>query len=212
MWVKQMGGSNLDEGHSISVDGAGNVYTTGIFYSTADFDPGGGVFNLTSSVASDIFISKLDALGNFVWAGQMGGTDHDNGSAVVADRSGNLFLTGYFSFTADFDPGPGTFNLTAPGIVNIFVEKLSSEPTTIISENDNKKQLSICPNPSNGRINIVSEENINAIRITDLSGRTVYESASNQRAISVVINKEGIYFVKVVTAAGISENKIIIYR
>jgi len=38
----------------------GTVYTTGYFQGTADFDPGGGAFNLTSLGSEDVFLSKLN--------------------------------------------------------------------------------------------------------------------------------------------------------
>ncbi|MDC1451051.1 SBBP repeat-containing protein [Vicingaceae bacterium] len=38
-----MGGSRFDFGQSIAVDSAGNLYTTGYFFNTVDFDPGTGI-------------------------------------------------------------------------------------------------------------------------------------------------------------------------
>ena len=52
---------SLDYGYSITLDSSGNVYTTGSFEGAADFDPGPGIFNLTSAGSGDIFISKLQA-------------------------------------------------------------------------------------------------------------------------------------------------------
>ena len=127
-WAKRMGGTSFEEGNAIAVDAAGNVYTTGDFYSTADFDPGAGAFNLTSAGASDIFVSKLDRAGNFVWAKRMGGTaiDKDEGNAIAVDAAGNVYTTGDFYSAVDFDPGAGVFNLTSAGQSDIFVSKLDS--------------------------------------------------------------------------------------
>ena len=62
---KKIGGIGRDQGYSISIDASGNVYTTGSFNTIGDFDPGADIFNL-SGVGFDIFILKLDPLGNFV--------------------------------------------------------------------------------------------------------------------------------------------------
>ncbi len=126
VWAKQLGGTNFEEVFSIAVDASGNVYTSGAFQGTADFDPGPGTFNLTSFGNSDIFISKLDASGNFVWAKQLGGTSFEKGHAIVVDAPGNIYTTGYFNGTTDFDPGSGTFNLTAAGSSEIFISKLDA--------------------------------------------------------------------------------------
>jgi hypothetical protein len=126
VWAKAMGGTGFDIGYSIALDASGNVYTTGKFESTADFDPGVGTFNLTSAGVEDIFISKLDAAGNFVWAKSMGGTSYDHGYSIALDASGNVYTTGIFGDTIDFDPGVGTFNLTAAGQLDIFISKLDA--------------------------------------------------------------------------------------
>ena len=73
-WAKQLGGTADAEGRSIAVDDVGNVYTTGPFFGTVDFDPGPAVFNLISGGEQDIFISKLDPLGKFIWAEVMAAT------------------------------------------------------------------------------------------------------------------------------------------
>lgn len=128
LWAKQMGGLGGEQGNSIVADELGNVYVTGLFESTADFDPGAGIFNLSSSSFGDqdIFVTKLDALGNFVWAKQMGGISQEVGISITLDASGNIYTTGGFNGTTDFDPGTNVFNLSSVGDYDIFVSKLDS--------------------------------------------------------------------------------------
>ena len=129
VWAKSIGGANYDQGASIVLDSSGSIYTTGIFEGTADFDPGAGIANRTSVGGSDIFVSKLDSNGNFAWAKSMGGTNYDVGLDIALDSIGNIYTTGYFQGTADFDPGAGTTNLTSVGNYDIFVSKLDDAPT-----------------------------------------------------------------------------------
>ncbi|MGE5461997.1 MAG: SBBP repeat-containing protein, partial [Syntrophothermus sp.] len=124
LWAKRVGGTGGDYASGIRVDPNGNVYILGSFKNTADFDPGAGTFNLTSAGADDIFVSRLDGSGNFVWAKRMGGTGVDFPDMLVRDASGSLYITGSFQNTADFDPGAGTFNLTSAGADDIFVSRL----------------------------------------------------------------------------------------
>ncbi|TRX04688.1 T9SS type A sorting domain-containing protein [Flavobacterium gawalongense] len=123
-WAKQMGGTGIDVSKSIAVDAVGNVYTTGYFQGTADFDPSAGVYNLTSAGSTDVFVTKLDATGNLVWAKAMGSTVSDIGQGISTDAAGNVYINGYFQGTADFDPNAGIFNLTSAGVQDIFVTKL----------------------------------------------------------------------------------------
>jgi autotransporter-associated beta strand protein len=125
-WARRMGGSGADQGLSIAVTNEGNVVTSGYFSSTADFDPGSGTYNLTSAGSSDIFVSELDAEGNFVWARGMGGTGADQALSLAATSEGGVVTTGFFSSTVDFDPGDGTFNLTCAGGNDVFVSKLDA--------------------------------------------------------------------------------------
>ncbi|MFI5218676.1 MAG: SBBP repeat-containing protein [Bacteroidia bacterium] len=126
VWAKSMGGIDYDYGQSLATDAAGNVYLTGPFYDTVDFDPGPGIFNLVSAGNRDLFILKLDAAGNFIWADRIGNFADDYAKAVITDNSGNIFITGYFTDTVDFDPGPGTFSLVSAGVSDIFILKLNT--------------------------------------------------------------------------------------
>ncbi len=137
VWAKRMGGNGNDMSNSIAVDAAGNVYTTGFFATTVDFDPGAGVVNLTSGGWTDIFVSKLDNNGNYVWAKSMTGTGakDDYGYSITLDAAGNVYTTGYFENTVDFDPGAGVANLTSTGGTDIFVSKLDNNGNYVWAKN-----------------------------------------------------------------------------
>lgn len=123
IWAKDIGSPITDEAGDLALDGSGNVYVTGYFQNTADFDPGPGTANLTSFGFGDLFIAKYTTSGNYLWARQMGGTGSENGGSLALDNNGNVCLTGLFSNTADFDPGPGTANLTSAGQWDIALAK-----------------------------------------------------------------------------------------
>src|SRR5258705_4310265 len=125
-WAKQLGGIANDEGYSIAVDASGNVYTTGYFTGTVDFDPGPGTTNLTAIGLEDAFVLKMNAVGNIVWAKQFGGSSSDFGRSIAVDASGNVYTTGGFNGTVDFDPGPAIVNLSSAGGWDIFISKLNA--------------------------------------------------------------------------------------
>ncbi len=125
-WATSIGSISGDQGYSVTTDIFGNVYTTGVFSGVADFDPGSGTYTLSTLGGYDIFISKLDPLGNFLWAKRMGGSNSDGATCITTDPSGDVYLTGGFRDTIDMDPGPLTFSLVSFGNDDAFVCKLSS--------------------------------------------------------------------------------------
>jgi len=125
-WVKQIGGVGSESLGDIATDASGNVFTVGIFYDTVDIDPGVGVSNIISANNGDVFIQKLDANGNFLWAKEIYGSGIFSGININLDKSGNIFIAGSFTDTADFDPGIGTMNLISAGSYDIFLLKLDS--------------------------------------------------------------------------------------
>ena len=125
-WAKGIGGINSEQGRSIKADAFGNTYFTGYYENSVDFDPGPGVCNMTSNGYTDIFISKLDAKGKFVWAKSIGGIYSENSFSIDVDASGYIYITGYYGQTVDFDPGPGIYNLTFSGWYDTFVLKMDT--------------------------------------------------------------------------------------
>lgn len=200
VWAKQLSGSSFGVGSAITVDAAGGVYVSGAFMDTVDFDAGTGVFNLTSTGGIDVFIHKMDAAGSFEWAVQMGSTDFDESLSIAVDLVGNVYTTGYFQGTVDFDPGTGTANMTSVGTRDIFVHKLSTMPVGI-AENTLFESVKIYPNPSEGDVTVDLSGVSNAlIRVVTTEGRVIYENKVENDTDRFQINgTPGMYYVQIVT-------------
>lgn len=127
IWVKSLGGTLSETVTDIKSDDNGNIYITGGYSGTVDFDPGAGMVNRTSNGAIDLFLLKLDANGDFQWAYTNGSAQSEVAKGVAIDKFGAVHLLGYFRNTVDFDPSAATAELTSLGGADVFVAKLTSE-------------------------------------------------------------------------------------
>ncbi len=125
-WVEGWGGPSYDYGNSIATDAGGNVYTTGVFQGTVDFDASQAVANLTSA-EQDIFITKTNSYGKLLWVKQIGGSTYDATSSIAIDDDGNVYISGLFQGIVDFDPGAGTFTMNENGDGRTFICKLDTD-------------------------------------------------------------------------------------
>ncbi|NQY74108.1 MAG: T9SS type A sorting domain-containing protein, partial [Candidatus Margulisbacteria bacterium] len=201
-WAKSFGGAGSDRGYVTTVDASGNIYTSGIYRDTVDFDPGAGTTNLSANGFDDVFVQKMDPQGNFLWAKSFGGSSVEIGRSITVDASGNVYAIGEFIGTVDFDPGAGTTNLSSNGGADFFVQKMS-QLTTGIVENSYEHKLVVYPNPSSGIFSIdlgaVHESSI--FTITDISGKLIETITITQSQVLNLSIKEpaGIYFVSIQT-------------
>lgn len=99
----------------VAADHAGNIYVAGPFQGIVDVDPGPGALNLTSAGHFDAYLGKYSSAGDLLWGFGLGASGYyDEIYRISADAAGNVVVYGDFSGTADFDPGPATFELTSP--------------------------------------------------------------------------------------------------
>lgn len=125
LWSKSTYGGDFDTG-SIASDSKGNVYVSGNWQGTTDFDPSPIEHFEKAKGNRDAFLLKLDPLGSFVWVKVIGGKRSDHGNTVKVDRMGNCFFTGTFSDSTDVDPSRAIKYLNdEPWNQYSFVEKLA---------------------------------------------------------------------------------------
>lgn len=206
VWAKKFGGTAVDLPDAIVTDEMGNCYVTGYVEESGDFDPGPSTDSFTSFGGFDIFIEKLDTNGDYVWAKHIGGSDTDVGRGIAVDSDNNIYTTGFFSLTADFDPNSGVTNLSSAGSVDVFIIKLSEPDVTSLIETNFDSNLTLFPNPSSGEFSIDLGANYSdvLVTITNVEGQIIQmESFDQTTLIPLTLNAPaGLYFVRVQ-----SENK-----
>ena len=119
-WAKSIVGTGSDAGFGIATDSAGNVYVTGKYEGIANF---GSSTSLTGAGIYDAFIAKYTTSGAVQWARSIGGPTADYGYAIAADSAGNVYVTGGYSDTVDFEPGT---SLSSVASMDGFVAKYNT--------------------------------------------------------------------------------------
>ena len=109
-------------GRAIATDVNGNVFVSGYFSGTADFNPFSAGPTTTSLGQEDMFIAKYDVNGTFDrvrWGGNTLG--NDQAYDMILDNAGNVYITGTFTGTAAFFPFSSP--ITSAGGTDIFLLK-----------------------------------------------------------------------------------------
>ena len=128
LFAGSIGQTAIDAGKVVRYDANGNILVAGRFGNVPDFDLGTGVFNITEWSAYDIFVAKYSASGTLIWAKGFTGTSGSQKEIadLIIDQNNNLYLTGKFSGTMDFDPDLGQDLRTSMVSWNTFLIKLDA--------------------------------------------------------------------------------------
>ncbi len=116
-WAVSVGNSSTEGAWGITVDHNDHLFICGVF---------GGVVTIGESTiisldSHDVFVATLDNTGTWLWAMSAGGTNWDEGYALTSDRSGSVYVTGYFDGSALF----GNTTLVRQGQYDVFIAKLT---------------------------------------------------------------------------------------
>lgn len=211
-WAGQLGGPNAGDGLGIAVDADGGVYSTGFFNGPVDFDPGAAELILTAEGIADAFISKLHSDGTVDWAARLGGAGQLGGSAIAVLPNGTVHATGFFFGTADLDPGPNSFNLTAPpNTANSYVLRLVDPTTGLSYTTGPHDMLRIYPNPSAGPITVSATGTLDELVVHDALGRTVHRSRPGSNAHTLQLPAPGAYVVRVTMNGNTVERRVLVH-
>ena len=126
-----LGGTDVEGGTAIAVDGSGNVYGTGQTRSS-DFPTTGGAYDTSYNGNDDVFITKLNSSGSaLLYSTFLGATAADDAYGIATDGSGNAYVTGATT-SSGFPTTSGAWDTTYNGAGDAFVTKLSSSGDVLL--------------------------------------------------------------------------------
>lgn len=132
IWAKQFGGTGDDYARGIDVDASGNIYVSGVFSNSINFD---GLI-LTAAGSSDIFLIKMDSNGNIIWGKKIGNNGAEEGCEMEVNENGEVFITGGFSQSITL----GLTNFNSIGFRDVFIAKLDSSGNFIWAKSAGSNQ------------------------------------------------------------------------
>jgi hypothetical protein len=103
-WVSVVGSADHDNVLGLGVDGNSNVYVTGDMEGSITFPTKPNATTLqVDPDESDTFLAKYNSSGQVLWAKEIGGTQDIEAHHVAVDSTGQIYLTGLFQGTSQFD-------------------------------------------------------------------------------------------------------------
>ena len=101
-WTSQRGSKKSDNARALHIDPLGSILVAGYTLSSLDGNVHYG--------GSDLFVSKYDKDGTWLWTRQRGSDDWDYGRALQLDKSGNIYVAGYTGGSLDDNPKAGGYD------------------------------------------------------------------------------------------------------
>lgn len=181
IWDKAMaaGGNRGSNSEDIVFDKQRNAYITGYYKGTISFDDKVLSSNANSN---DAFIAKLDKNQQFEWVKSAGGLGNDIGTALAIDKDNNVYITGFFDETTNFEGR----ELASNGVKDVFVAKYSPQGKLIwLNKMDIDK-----PNIKNDHI-FVSRFNADGKHESTI----LFEETENFNSYGITLDNEGNCFV-----------------
>jgi hypothetical protein len=207
-WVKRIGNENFDDISSVTCNQYGELYVTGSFLGTIDFDQSVGVQSLIAS-ANDAYLCKYDSTGVFKWVKSFGIANNQYGSAVAVDKNNSFYYIGYYYGGVTLD---GILQSNA-GQSDWFMVKYA-DPVLPVGLCASKVVLAkVYPNPCDASLNLSFENEVEAakVRILNLNGVKVFEkeNLSAENILNIRGLADGTYLLELQNGAQISRQLII---
>ena len=131
-WSTFIGGSSLDAGNSLVVDGSGNVYVAG-YTTSANYPTTTGAYDQSHGGSNEVLVTKLNSNGSsLIWSTFVGGTNSDVCRSLAVDGSGNVYITGGTT-SPDYPTTAGAYDQVYGGGAtdDVLVTKINSDGASL---------------------------------------------------------------------------------
>lgn len=125
-----IGGTQVDNGERVAVDGGGNAYVLG-FSSSLDFPTTAGAFDRTSNGDFDVTLTKVNPSGSgLVYSTYLGGAGSDSVGGLVVNDAGEAYVSGGTG-SLNFPTTAGALSTPPDGSDN-FVTKFNAAGSALV--------------------------------------------------------------------------------
>lgn len=169
VWAKSIGGNGKDYVFDVAESNDNSIYAVGSFEQFIDFDNGPGLMTYTANY-TDGFLLKMNQYGLSQWVIVFADGFYESANCVEVDKSGNIYITGIFGDTVDFDPGPGKYNMISTGQKAQFICKYSSDGKLIWANS-----IDI---DTDFTVNDIASDEYSNLYLTGISGKVDYNPGS----------------------------------
>ncbi|WP_284653527.1 T9SS type A sorting domain-containing protein [Flavobacterium terrisoli] len=187
-WQKPLGGTSYDYGFGVVETIDGGLVVAGSSQST------NGNSDLSNDMNGNYWLVKLNSAGAIQWQKNYGGTEFDRAHCIIKTADNGLAVAGFaFSNNEDVSGNHGESDY--------WIVKLSADPLGTADFNNN--EIKLYPNPVSDVLQIQEmNEPITAIKIIDLTGKTVLQQSTNTQMVNVEMLSNGMYVLEVYSAMG----------
>jgi hypothetical protein len=195
----------------IKIINENRILTTGFYQGTVDFNPNSTFDTLKSQdfLIYETFIASYETNGNFQWAVPIYGNQNSVGKCIIEDLNSNIYITGTFDGTCDFDLSSSTNSSTSNGNSDLYLAKYTNNSTSLYFENK-INSCAVFPNPFSNNITIKHDNSANSISFYDQLGKLVLKTTmSKDGEIDTSNLPEGFYTIEIKTNETIVKDKVV---
>lgn len=184
VWAHGLDGRSKAQGIAVANNA---VYACGVFRNDSlNYGP----YLLQLEGSSDLFLLKSDLNGNVQWAAKQtaDGESSESATAMTADLSGDLVITG--DFNSDVTTF-GTAQLINSNGFDAFVVK-TGDPDVGIMDATATAAITISPNPSRGTFVIDAVRNVESVEVRNAMGAVVHALTVRGSRARIEVNVPGL--------------------